>query len=183
MVLGIEREGQSFRVIAGPDPTPGRCRGESRCRKRSVPHLSQVPPAWPAVTCWLICLSRVAGMSSQCRGADWANHPFVCPALVAKKFLFTSEPNHFYIHRCPGPHRGAFRDRHGRRARDAMDAACQKTNDIARGRRSRVVLTPRRWRQASRKYPRGDGGKQARSPGRARNRPLKPLRREGRVFR
>ena len=29
----------------------------------------------------------------------------------------------------------------------------------------------------------GDGGKQARSPGRARNRPLKPLRREGRMFR
>ena len=50
------------------------------------------------------------------------------------------------------------------------------------GRRSRVVLTPRRWRQASRKYPRGDGGKQARSPGRARNKPLKPSRREGRVI-
>ena len=59
---------------------------------------------------------------------------------------------------------------------DAVDAACQKTNDVARGRRSRVVLTPRRWRQASRKCPRGDGGKQARSPGRARRKPLKPLR-------
>ena len=44
------------------------------------------------------------------------------------------------------------------------------------GRRSRVVLTPRRWRQASRKYPRGDGDKKARSPGRARRKPLKPLR-------
>src|SRR5579863_5751994 len=43
------------------------------------------------------------------------------------------------------------------------------------GRRSRVVLTPRRWRQASRKYPRGDGGKKARSPGRARYKPLKPF--------
>src|SRR5260370_13180638 len=28
-------------------------------------------------------------------------------------------------------------------------------------RRSRVVLTPRCWRQVARKYPRGDGGKQA----------------------
>jgi hypothetical protein len=75
--------------------------------------------------------------------------------------------------------------------RDAVDAACQRTNDIARGRRSRVVLTPRRWCQVSRKamsaltgptrrYPRGDGGKQARSPGRARNKLLKPSRREGR---
>ena len=49
------------------------------------------------------------------------------------------------------------------------------------GRRSRVVLTPRRWRQvlekqASCKFLGGDGGKQARSPGRARNKPLKPLR-------
>src|SRR5260221_12245269 len=44
------------------------------------------------------------------------------------------------------------------------------------GRRSRVVLTPRRWCQVSRNYPRDDGGKRARSPGRARNKPLKPLR-------
>jgi hypothetical protein len=43
-----------------------------------------------------------------------------------------------------------------------------------------VVLTPRRWCQALRKYPQSDGGKQARSPGRARRKPLKPLRREGR---
>jgi hypothetical protein len=93
----------------------------------------------------------------------------------------------------PGLTGGAFRDRHGRWVRDAVDAACQarssaRTNDIARGRRSRVVLTPRRWRQvlekqASCKLLGGDGGKQARSPGRARNKPLKPLRREGRVFR
>ena len=51
-----------------------------------------------------------------------------------------------------------------------------------RGRRSRVVPTPRRWRQVSRKYPRGDGGKKARSPGRARKKPLKPLRGECRVI-
>src|SRR6202008_2116490 len=30
--------------------------------------------------------------------------------------------------------------------------------------------------------PHGDGGNQARSPGRARRKPLKPLRREGRMF-
>jgi hypothetical protein len=52
------------------------------------------------------------------------------------------------------------------------------------GRQSRVVLTPRRWcqvleKQASCKFLEGDGGKKARSPGRARNKPLKPLRREG----
>src|SRR5882724_10466435 len=52
------------------------------------------------------------------------------------------------------------------------------------GRRSRVVLTPRRWRQvfAGSISGESDGGNKARSPGRARRKPLKPLRREGRVF-
>src|SRR5438270_1731251 len=44
------------------------------------------------------------------------------------------------------------------------------------GRRSRVVLTPRRWRQASEKCLACDGDNQARSPGRSRRKPLKPLR-------
>src|SRR6267142_6358317 len=53
-------------------------------------------------------------------------------------------------------------------------------------RRSRVVLTPRRWRQVrgvksaqpglDKNISAGDGGKRARSPGRARRKPLKPLR-------
>src|SRR6202011_3419285 len=53
-------------------------------------------------------------------------------------------------------------------------------------RRSRVVLTPRRWRQVrgglvgptGRRQTifAGDGGKRARSPRRARRKPLKPLR-------
>ena len=44
-----------------------------------------------------------------------ANHPFPCPALRAKIFRFTVHPNQNYIHRCPVPLRGAFRERHGRR--------------------------------------------------------------------
>jgi hypothetical protein len=62
-----------------------------------------------------------------------------------------------------------------------MDATrCCKTNDTDRGRRSRVVLTPRRWRQVATMLAHCayDGGKKARSPGRARRKPLKPLRRE-----
>jgi hypothetical protein len=39
------------------------------------------------------------------------------------------------------------------------------------------------WRQVSQKYLRGDGGKKARSPGRARNKLLKPLRGECRATR
>jgi hypothetical protein len=59
--------------------------------------------------------------------------------------------------------------------RDAVDAGGAKDEGATCGRLSRVVLTPRRWRQVG-GIPAGDGGKQARSPGRARNRPLKPLR-------
>src|ERR1700735_1419883 len=51
-----------------------------------------------------------------------ANPLHTCPAPFAKIFWFTFEPNHFYIHRHPAPTRGAYRDRHGRWARDAMDA-------------------------------------------------------------
>ena len=87
-----------------------------------------------------------------------------------------------YIHRHPAPTRGALRGRHGRWVRDAVDAGSAFDEWCDSGRRSRVVLTPRRWCQVSWKYPRGDGGKRARSPGRARNKPLKPLRGESRMF-
>jgi hypothetical protein len=56
----------------------------------------------------------------------------------------------------------------------------QLTSDGCRGRRSRVVLTPRRWRHvgddASHRADNGD--KKARSPGRARRNPLKPIAQE-----
>src|ERR1700738_42286 len=46
----------------------------------------------------------------------------------------------------------------------------------------RVVLTPRRWCQVGGSNSADDGGKRARSPGRARRKPLKPLRGECRAF-
>ena len=45
------------------------------------------------------------------------------------------------------PQRGTARDRHGRWERDAVDANGALDETRQRGRRSRVVLTPRRWRQ------------------------------------
>ena len=94
-----------------------------------------------------------------------ANHRFGCPAPLAKRISFSPDPNQIYIHCRPVP-------REGRIAivtdvgRDAVDAAASGvrrdrtgglharerspsalTNDAARGRRSRVVLTPRRRRQ------------------------------------
>jgi len=48
----------------------------------------------------------------------------------------------------PHPQRGAYRDRHGRWVRDAVDASrAERRTARLSGRRSRVVLTPRRWRQ------------------------------------
>ena len=63
------------------------------------------------------------------RSARRANHPLVCPALFAKIFRFSADPNHLYNSRHPVPTRGALRGRHGRRERDAMDAvaSCART--------------------------------------------------------
>jgi hypothetical protein len=116
--------------------------------------------------------------------ADQADLP--CPDHFAKIFLFAPDPNHLYIHRHPVPTRGALRGRHERWERDAMDAAASGAR-IARGRmmlrRTAKSCGPdaptlvSSWRD----FPLNDGGKKARSPGRARRKPLKPLRREGRV--
>ena len=80
----------------------------------------------------------------------------ICPTgFLAKclsspfcKNIFVSRlPKSLYNSRHPVPHRGAFRDRHGRWVRDAMDALAPLDEGRESGRRSRVVLTPRCWRQ------------------------------------
>jgi hypothetical protein len=78
-----------------------------------------------------------------CPTGETANQ---CPAPSLKIFPFPSEANHLFICRRLVPLEGrlAIVTDAGR---DAVDATCQKTNGIACGRRSRVVLTPRRWRQ------------------------------------
>jgi hypothetical protein len=67
----------------------------------------------------------------------------------AKIFPFPSDPNHLHISRHPSPHEGAFRDRHERRVGMRWTRVALLTRAHPCGRRSRVVLTPRRWRQAS----------------------------------
>ena len=66
--------------------------------------------------------------------------------------------------------------------RDAVDASGASDEGTNCGRRSRVVLTPRRWRQVDGGNSVDDGGNKARSPRRARRKPLKPLRGECRAF-
>jgi hypothetical protein len=77
----------------------------------------------------------------------------------------------------PEPTRGAFRDRHERWVRDAMDVLATPDERCEYVRRNRVVLIPRRWDQACKMAMSAeadtpgfasDGGNKARSPGRAR---------------
>jgi hypothetical protein len=60
---------------------------------------------------------------------------WVVQSPLAKIFLFPSDPNHLHIPRHPGPHKGAFRDRHERWAGDAMDAggAADESANLADG--------------------------------------------------
>jgi hypothetical protein len=55
--------------------------------------------------------------------------------------------------------------------RDAVDAKAAHDERRCRGRQNRVVLTPRCWCQVRGASSAGDGGKKARSPGRARYKP------------
>jgi hypothetical protein len=89
-------------------------------------------------------------------------------------------PNHQQSPAHPVPTGGAYRDRHGRWARDAMDAGSARDECAGHGRRSRSVLIPRRWYQVLEKLAllRDDGDNKARSPGRLRRKSLKPSRRE-----
>jgi hypothetical protein len=95
----------------------------------------------------------------------------VVQPLSQKYFCFSESTNQSIPHPVPPLPRGAYRDRHGRWVRDVVDAWVLQ-DELHRGvRRSRVVLTPRRWRQVGGIISAGDGGKQARSPGRARSKP------------
>jgi hypothetical protein len=88
--------------------------------------------------------------------------------LVKKYSDFPKTQISSYIRR-PVPPRGVSRSS---RARGGMrwPQAVLKTRALSCGRRRRVVLTPRRWRQVCGNSA-GDGGKKARSPGRARYKP------------
>jgi hypothetical protein len=104
-----------------------------------------------------------------------------CPVPSRKIFRFAIDPTRIYIPRHPVPLRGALRERHGRRggmrwtrrrARRAMPMRTAKSC----GPDAPTLVSSWRNRNVN------DGGKRARSPGRARRKPLKPLRGECRVF-
>src|SRR6202011_5714549 len=95
---------------------------------------------------------------------------------------FSFHPNHFHSLAIPAHTKGRFAIVTDVGLGMRWTRVVRLTRALSCGRRSRVVLTPRRWRQVGddASHHAGDGGKKARSPGRARRKPLKPLRREGR---
>jgi hypothetical protein len=92
-----------------------------------------------------------------------------------QKYIPSRLPQIKSITRAVSSHRGAIAIVTNA-GRDAVDASARLTMCASRGRRSRVVLTPRCRRQVGGGNSAGDGDKRARSPGRARGKPLKPLR-------
>src|ERR1700722_15145397 len=83
-------------------------------------------------------------------------------SLAGSRPILVSSPPQENISFCPSgksslqaravpPHKRGARDRHERGVRDAVDASGAQDERARGGRRSRVVLTPRRWRQALKK--------------------------------
>jgi hypothetical protein len=119
-------------------------------------------------------ITRLRALARRANHFRVLTHFHESPAPFAKIFLFFRRPNHFRTPAVSRPLRGAYRDRH-----DTLGAGCDGCGGVrldgfragrerCRIRRSRVVLTPRRWCQVSGSNSAGDGGKKARSPGRAR---------------
>jgi hypothetical protein len=125
--------------------------------------------------------SELAGRASKStRMIRWANQQFRCPAPFTKIFLFSFDPNHRLILCRPVPNEGrlAIVTNAGR---DAVDATALLTNSAnadgevvwfrrpdAGVKSGGLIPARRRWQES-------------RSPRRARRKPLKPLRREGRT--
>jgi hypothetical protein len=113
-----------------------------------------------------------------------------CPASAQKIFRFAFEANQLPLRCVLFRKRGTLAivtnvgtGRGGRKATSSRVFA-RGTNGEASVRRSRVVLTPRRWRQVLKKLTllRDDGDNKARSPGKSSKETVKPSRRECRLI-
>src|SRR5258708_32834642 len=95
----------------------------------------------------------------------------ICPVQSSlQKEICSRLPQNTFRTAPSRPTRGAYRDRHGRGMGCGGRGSAIDEQRLS-GRRSRVVLTPRRWCQVGGSDSAGDGGKRARSPGRARSKP------------
>ena len=99
-----------------------------------------------------------------------------------QKYSSSNFPKYVFLSLHPASMRGANASSRTRGG-DAMDALGSHDERRSRGRPSRVVPIPRRWDQACGDEPAGDGGYQARHSRESTKQPLKPSRRECRLFR
>jgi hypothetical protein len=77
----------------------------------------------------------------------------ICPVQSYFQKYFLSRLTQITSELTPSrPTKGAYRDRHGR-GMGCGGRWCAADEQHWRGRRSRVVLTPRRWRQVGGKFP------------------------------
>jgi hypothetical protein len=95
--------------------------------RRDTPHAASVRPVNPPPPSQFI--PKRAAPKRRFHQADQGD--LGDPVLSAKIIRFALHPNHPYNSRHPAPMRGAYRDRHGRWARDAMDAAASGARGIA----------------------------------------------------
>src|SRR5262249_41792054 len=112
-------------------------------------------------------LARLCPPTNACDEVMGAPHMLYAQTARRAHFRLRRRANH---NDAPAPlaaKRGALRDRHERRLRDAMDAACCETNNMTRTAKSCGPGAPR-LALSFRRMTRGDGGKKVRSPGRSR---------------
>ena len=115
------------------------------------------------------------GLARSERFVEWDQSDATRPVPPCKNIPVPFRPKSPLHARRPIPPRGVSRSSRTRGGTRWTQAALL-TRAWFCGRRSRVVLTPRRWRQVGGRNFTGDGGKQARSPRRARSKPLTPSR-------
>src|SRR5215210_5351157 len=105
------------------------------------------------------CVSKRKSATQRARASEFVE-PDQCdlgrPVLFGKIFWFSPAPNHFITLAVSSHQRGGSRSS---RTRGGMrwTRIAPLTNGAERGRRSRVVLTPRRWRQVGGSFSTGDG--------------------------
>ncbi len=106
-----------------------------------------------------------------------------CPVSTRKIFPFTKIGNRVLASPSRAAQRGVSRSSRNV-ARDCGGRVARSDEALVNaGRRSRVVLTPRRWGQPPGQEPGGTGAIKPGTPGRARRSRLKPSRRECRIVR
>jgi len=105
------------------------------------------------------------------RGCPTGKSAKSCPAQLAKIFRFALDPNHFYTRAVLHPIEGRIMIVTNVGCGMRWTLRCRTTNDTDADGKAVWSWRPDAGVKSCGVHPQGDGGKQARSPGRARNKP------------